>query len=329
MTRKIVVVTPIKNEAWTLPRFLSVTSQFADHIIVADQHSTDDSVSICRRYPKVTLIHNPSDEYDEGARQRLLIQSARNLVPGEKIILALDADEILAANALEAPGWKTMLAADPGTVLCFEKPDLYGTTATCIRYRQPWPMGYVDDGAEHQPKRIHSIRIPTPPSSPKLNIPDVKILHYALVRDGAQSSKRRLYCVVEHIHEVNPAWRRRLAYNAAMDWTRLGRLEYSRTEWFDGWERIGIDMHTIPVATYYWQDYEVLRYFGKYGTRRFWVDDIWNFDWETCRVHARSINLAGIPESEVVPPPKVILSLLSIADRPLAWLRTLRRAFKK
>ena len=42
---KIIVVTPIKNEDWILDRFLSVTSQFADLIIIADQNSTDKSMS--------------------------------------------------------------------------------------------------------------------------------------------------------------------------------------------------------------------------------------------------------------------------------------------
>ncbi|WP_260675883.1 MULTISPECIES: hypothetical protein [Nostocales] len=33
---KIVVMTPVKNEAWIVDRFLSVTSQFADYIIIAE-----------------------------------------------------------------------------------------------------------------------------------------------------------------------------------------------------------------------------------------------------------------------------------------------------
>jgi glycosyltransferase involved in cell wall biosynthesis len=62
---KIVVLTPIKNEEWILERFLSVTSQFADLIIIADQNSTDSSRNICQKYPKVKLIENKSDQYDE------------------------------------------------------------------------------------------------------------------------------------------------------------------------------------------------------------------------------------------------------------------------
>jgi glycosyltransferase involved in cell wall biosynthesis len=109
MLPKIVVVTPVKNEAWILDRFLSVTSQFADQIVVADQESTDKSVAICRKYPKVTVIQNNSSEFNEADRQKLLINKARELVPEHKIILALDADEILAANALKTTSWQEML----------------------------------------------------------------------------------------------------------------------------------------------------------------------------------------------------------------------------
>lgn len=325
-SRKIVVVTPVKNEAWILARFLSVTSQFADHIIIADQESNDDSVSICRRYPKVTVVQNKSGGYDEAARQRLLIQTARALVPDDKIILALDADEILAADAITATGWKSMLAAEPGTVLYFEKPDLYLTTGQCIRYETPWPLGYVDDGAEHEPKKIHSIRIPTPESSPKLHVPDVKILHYALARMDALRSKQRMYCVVEHVLGVSPFWRRRRAYRAGMDWTTLGKPEPSRAQWFDGWERIGIDMHSIPFEVFHWQDYEVLRYFKKHGARSFWVDDIWDMDWEKCRAYAQSMDVDGIPEDRIPTPPRLIQSLLRIFDRLLVSLKYLGRS---
>src|SRR6185312_9661589 len=125
---KIIVITPAKNEAWILDRFLAVTSQFADVIIVADQHSTDGSLDIYPKYPKVHLVSNNDSNYDEATRQLLLLKTARSLVPDHKrVILALDADEILAADSLNTPGWQSMLDARPGTVLHFEKPDLYLT----------------------------------------------------------------------------------------------------------------------------------------------------------------------------------------------------------
>src|SRR5215212_1735798 len=96
----IVVLTPLKNDAWILRRFLEVTSVFADRIIIADQGSTDGGREICAEFEKVTVVDNPSSVYDEGERQQLLIGAARELVPLPRILIALDADEILTAGSM-------------------------------------------------------------------------------------------------------------------------------------------------------------------------------------------------------------------------------------
>ena len=278
--RRIVVLTPVRNEGWILDRFLNVTSRFADLIIIADQNSTDETVSICKRFDKVHLIQNTNPDYDEATRQILLIETARKLVPEEKILLALDCDEILAANALETSGWQTMLNAPRGTVLVFEKPDLYVDPDRCLRGQFDWPGGYVDDGAQHTPQKVHSIRIPMPTGAPRLIIRDVKFLHYALLRPRAQIAKRRMYCVIENISKTKTAYQRRRYYDARADLTKPLRPEASNPDWFRGWERLGIDMRTVHDQEYYWQDYETLDYLVRYGSYRFWLDDIWEMDWK-------------------------------------------------
>jgi glycosyltransferase involved in cell wall biosynthesis len=325
---KIVVVTPIKNEAWILDRFLQVTSQFADHIIVADQNSTDGSVDFYGRYPKVILIRNNSEEYDEADRQKLLIQKARELIPEPKILLALDADEMLAANAMRTASWESMLKAKPGTVLCFEKPDLYFSTKQCIRYSTPWPLGYVDDGQEHKPKKVHSIRIPTPEHAPKMHIHDVKILHYAMTRPDGQASKFRLFSVLENLFKTTPlrARRTRYGYNKHLCNTK-DRVELSQPEWFTGWENVGIDMHEVIKQKYYWWDFEVLKYFNKYGCRRFWLDDIWNFDWESCRLYAKALEMPSIPGHPISKPPVLLNGCLRLADKAYQLARELRSRY--
>lgn len=312
-TPKIVVITPVKNEAWILDRFLAVTSKFADQIIIADQNSTDGSQTICKSYPKVTLIENKSEQFNEAERQILLIQKARELMPGHKIILALDADEILAANATKTVGWQSMVNAKPGTVLCFEKPNLYLTPNQYIK-GQPSPHGYVDDGIEHKPSQIHSVRIPMPDYAPRLDIHDVKILHYAMIRPTGQAAKFRMYSVIENALTIGFILTRRRKYSANKLYIESGEAQLSpaQSEWFTGWEEMGIDMQTIINQKYYWQDFEVLQYFHKYGLRRFWLEDIWNFDWEACRLYAKSIGMRNIPEDEISEPPRIIGMIFSI-----------------
>ena len=125
---QIIVLTPVRNEAWILRRFLKCTSLWADQIIIADQMSEDDPRAIAQAFPKVTVVENPHREYSEVARQRLLIEAARR-IPGPRVLMALDADEIMSANILDSEEWRTALRAPPGTVLCFAKVDLFNSPA--------------------------------------------------------------------------------------------------------------------------------------------------------------------------------------------------------
>ncbi|MDZ7961407.1 MAG: glycosyltransferase family 2 protein [Aulosira sp. DedQUE10] len=322
---KIVVITPVKNEAWILERFLAVTSQFADHIIIADQNSNDDSITICKKYPKVILIENKSEKFNEADRQLLLIQTARDLIQEHKIIFALDADEILAANATKTQSWQTILNAKPGTIIFFEKPDLFLTTDKCIRTGILTPLGYVDDGAEHQPQLIHSVRIPMPEYARRLHIHDIKVLHYALTRLDAQTSKVRLYGAIENVLGVSNAISRRVRYTSKQNYLRLGRVGNTPTEWFAGWEEKGIDMHTINKQKYYHYDFETLRYFHKYGLRRFWIEDIWKYDWEACRQYAKSLGMSNIPDYKIPKQNKLLDLFMDIIAKLYSdlvwWLR--------
>ena len=306
VTPAIVVLAPVRNEAWILERFLSVTSVFADMILVADQASTDGSREMCARYPKAQLIANPERGYDEGSRRRLMVEEARARVGEPRILLALDADEILAADALDRVGWHSMLSAPPGTVLGFELVDLYQGTDRCMRHDPFRPFGYVDDGAPFQGRIIHGARVPVPAGAPTLRLNDIKLLHYAAAAPARFASKLRWYSCLENVlGTCRPPLKRRLRYLNHLDYTWRGRLEPVRPEWLNGWESRGIDMHTVPQEPYCWHDVEVLRWIAQYGERRFWLDDIWRFDWEGCRQWAAGLGLEGIPERPIRPAPSI------------------------
>ncbi len=306
---KIIVLTPVKNEAWILDRFLSVTSQFADRIIIADQNSTDGSLEIYKKYPKVHLINNKDSQYDEASRQLLLLKTARELEPDAKrILLAFDADEVLTADSVTNPGWKTMLDSKPGTVLFFEKPDLYIDTNKAIRYSDPWPLGYVDDGVEHKPLKIHSIRVPQPEYADKLYLDDVKIMHYTLTRINAQNSKLMYYSMLENVYKKNHFLARRRIYVRNFDYVNKNKLEATPAKWFEGWEKLGIDMRTISTETKFWYEDEALKLFSEYGSKKFWLDNIWDNSWAKL---AKESGLAGSISS----PPKLLSISLNVLDK--------------
>jgi glycosyltransferase involved in cell wall biosynthesis len=299
---KIVVLTPVKNEAWILPRFLATTSLWADKIIIADQNSTDESAEICKRFDKVVLIRNENPNYDEAQRQLLLIKAARELVPGPRILFALDADEIRAANAPLTKDWGQMLSARPGTVFKFEKPELYPNPTHCIRGRDAQPLAFFDDNSEHKPKLIHSVRIPMTENSPEMTASEVIILHYAYTRPRAVRAKLRLYSVVENTLD-RPVRHRLLSYYRGKEVLSHGSVLQIPPEWIAGWQDRGIDMLTVDDSGIHWQDLEVLSYFSKYGPERFWPDDIWDVDWEAMRQQALASGIKQVPAKPIAAPP--------------------------
>ncbi len=311
----VVVLTPLKNDAWILRRFLEVTSVFADRIIIADQGSTDGGRDLCAEFEKVTLIDNASSEYDEGQRQQLLIRAARELVPLPRILIALDADEILTASSMGSRGWQAMLAAQPGTVLFFEKPRLYLSPFTCERRALDFPGGFVDDGvAELRPLRIHSPRLPLPPDAPTLTLGDVKFLHYAMVRPEAEKAKFRMYAALENVMGTKTLYQRRRFYWSKRVLRTKGPIEPTPPEWFAAWESRGIDMTTVRDVQPYWQDMATLDLLLEHGSRRFWYDDIWEKDWNRFIVEIGRI-------ARVEPPPFLLRLGVDTAQRVIRWAR--------
>jgi len=328
MNPRIIVLTPVKNEEWILHRFLSVTSQFADEILIADQLSTDSSREICAAYKKVTLIQNPGVCYNEAERQLLLISTARKLWPGPKILLGLDADEVLAADAMQSVDWQTMLAAAAGTILLFEKPDLLPRLDKCIRHpTNSVPLGFVDDGlTKHSALEIHSPRVPQPANALRLPLPNIKILHYGLARVRTQLAKVRYYSVEENIKKSSPLRHRRGWYGnfyLKQYVESAAGAQSTPLEWFVGWEAIGIDMRKLPEDALTWHEIEVLRAFAQFGERRFWLDPIWDVDWNERRLSA--LDVAGIPYQEIKYPP-IIYRILGIAlDFIIKTIKTLNK----
>ena len=313
----VVVLTPLKNDAWILRRFLEVTSIFADRILIADQGSTDGGLETCREFSKVTVLDNSSSEYDEASRQQLLLRAAREMVPMPRLLLALDCDEILAADAMGTRGWQSMLAARPGTVLLFEKPNLYLSPANCERRPLDFPGGFVDDDlSRHQPQRIHSPRLPMPRESPQLILGDVKFLHYALVRPEAQKAKMRMYAAIENVMGTKSLYTRRRYYWSRRVLRAMGPVEPTPPRWYDAWERRGIDMTTIEDVQPYWQDQATLELLRKHGSRRFWFDDIWEKDWRAL-------------DPRITPPPRALRWAIDSAQRVVEQASDLRRRSRR
>jgi glycosyltransferase involved in cell wall biosynthesis len=311
---RTIIVCPIKNEAWILHRFLSIAFHIADHIIIADQGSTDGSREICSQYDKVKLIENPCRNFDEAFRQNLLLEEARRIEP-PRLILALDADEVLSANTLESPEWETVRSCNPGTTILIPWVNLWGTPAwfkpASACEMGPWAfVGYMDDDAPHTGRMIHSTRVPYSPLKPVLKLNDVVLLHYQYTSWKRMRSKHRWYRCLERLRTPRQSATSIHRVYAHMESPLTCPLQRSHEKWFSGWEAKGIDMTSIQEDEYFWWDWEVLRMFEQYGERTFAQEDIWYVDWEEVRQAGLQLGIENLPTRPIVDPRTVQDKLL-------------------
>lgn len=290
----LICLTPVKNESWILERFLACASLWADHIVVADQGSTDGSPEIAARFPKVSLVENPSSDYDEVARQRLLIEHARR-IPGPRLLFAFDADEALVADAFTSADWRRALDAPEGTVLAMQWVNVLPGARTGWLPGHFIPFGFLDDGSEHSGGPIHTPRVPVAPTSPVLRLDALKVLHFQYVDWSRMNSKQRWYQCWETIH--HPENRPVQVYRAYhhMDAVSPDRTVPLEPSWLGAYAAAGLDLtHWPPAAGPLPWDEDVARWLVEYGTRRFAKVDIWDVDWPDV---ARRIGLGHAAET--------------------------------
>ena len=194
----VICLTPVKNEAWIIGPFLECASRWADVIVVADQGSQDETVAIASKFDKVRLVTNPDESYDEGSRQQLLLDTAREY-PGRRVLVALDADEVL-LPAFDSEEWHAALESPEGTVLTFPWWAVGPGMRTTWVDKEAVPFGFVDDGAPLVRGRIHNPRVPTPDGAAKIHVGGCPVLHLQYVNWPRMMSKQRWYQAWETVH---------------------------------------------------------------------------------------------------------------------------------
>ena len=256
-TPLLIVMTPVRNEAWVLPAFLQATSLWADYIIIADQMSTDGSRDIYSQYEKVIVIDNNNPNFNEAERQSMLVAKAREVAAGrDTILFGLDADEILQADWSDTKDGQHILHSVPRDVFWLKWAQLapdkkhYGDSGF-------YPWVFHDDGVEphgNYVRNMHSMRIPYPIEEKQMYyVNDFRVLHCGLLNPDRIVAKNRFYQFVDwELNHRNPIT---LARNySAHDKSRLTfDTQFSLTENmiafpFDFWQSIELS------ATHSWFD---------------------------------------------------------------------------
>jgi hypothetical protein len=274
-----ICVTPVRNEAWIIDRFLAAAKAWATDVIVADQRSTDGTLQRLQGADGVTTVTNDSVGYDERHRQELLLTHARR-VPGRRILIGLDADEALSANFATSDEWRRLETVEPGTILRFRWVNVLPGFERAWIPPEPTAFGFVDDGSPHDGRRIHSPRVPQPANAPVLDLQDVVVLHFQYVAWDRMASKQRWYQVWEHLHHSQKgALQIFRQYRHMYGSWQPSEIHPVRDEWFAGYRKRGIDFRSLAGEPTPWWDFEVLRLLQEHGKERFRKIDIWDRDW--------------------------------------------------
>ena len=277
----LIVMTPVRNEAWVLHAFLRATSLWADYIIIAAQMSTDGSRDIYPQYDKVVLIDNTNPNFNEAERQAMLVAKAREVAAGRDCILfGLDADEILQADWQSTSDGQHILHSVPGDVFWFKWAQLapdkqhYGDSTF-------YPWMFHDDGMEphgNYVRNMHSMRIPYPIGEKQMYyVHDFRVLHCGLLDTERIAAKNRFYQFVDwELNHRNPVSLSR-SYAAHCKACQTYDTQFTLTDNmlafpFDFWGSIELG------ATHTWFDDYIAERLSRYPISVLRKLDIWDED---------------------------------------------------
>jgi hypothetical protein len=281
MRYKIYVITPIKNEDWVLDYFLSTTSLWADKIIVADQNSDDNSISIAKKFKKVKIIKNNNFEYSEKERYSLLLEEVRKNNE-EKIIFALDADEILSSEIFNPKMQEFLQNLHPGDSLHLNWINIWGNFEKYWKVKMGVPIIFVDDGKDtNQMTTIHGPKLPITDFSRTKYIEDLNVIHLQYIDFDRLRSKHRWYQAWEFSRDTDKSGIHLYRQYNHFDFIKKENLTPNLySDFFKHYEDSGLNIKTrIKLGErekHYW-DYIVINMIKK-GELNLSKVDLWNKD---------------------------------------------------
>lgn len=280
---KKIAIMPVKNEEWILEHNLTCASMFFDHIIVADQNSTDRTPEICKKFPKVIYIKNTSTEYNEGDRRQLLLDAAREF-EGNNFIANLAADEIFSANILEANVFEKLVRGHkPGTGFSFHWIQLWrsqdkyrdDTSVWSNSYR---PFAFIDDRKTNYKKGFaHLSIIPEAFMEQAIVNTEIKVLHYQFVEFERMLAKQRWARLLEFGHYPQSNLLKSFILNNKYFITKDEhdiRLADTPKQWQFNYPRFKLQTQDLP-----WHTQASIDFISQYSANNLRWLDIWDYKW--------------------------------------------------
>jgi hypothetical protein len=265
---------PVKNEASILPITLPIISQYCDHVIIADQMSTDGSREIYKKFPKVSIIDNHRRVHSNEVRWDLL-QKAREF-GNNNLILCLDADEYippdLFKNFLDNYDFKPGDSFRFPWIQLWKSPDYFNNTGVWFKNYQR--ACWMDDGFTNYTSNIvindHTSRVPEGFLNKNKKIEPLPIIHLQWVFWDKTQLKQAWYRCTELIQKPSEYKKINTSYAHSLD-KKTSALERTPHEWIQ-------ECNNLPHAEIQrsWHLKEILNFFDEKGVDFFEPLQIWH-----------------------------------------------------
>lgn len=275
---KTIVLIPTKNEEWILNNTLLNITPYVDTVIIADQKSFDNTVSIAKSYSNVQVIENPYEGHSNKVRW-LLLEEARKYGKNN-LIICIDADEILQPRVIKM--MQDMVvngSAKPGDVFKYRWIQLYKSVYS-YRNDGAWKdtiknIAFIDNEGVNEYKKDfvindHTSRVPDSHINSEIYV-DYPLLHYHFVAWKRNEMKQAWYRCTELIAGKRNAKRINNTYRVTMLNDSIPSYT-SPTEWYEG---LTVPQN-IESAISTWHLEEILKFFSTYGILFFEDLQIWH-----------------------------------------------------
>ena len=273
----VIGLMPVKDEVDILPITLPILSRFCDHIIIADQMSSDGSREVYKQFPKVQVIDNKRIGHSNQVRWELL--AAAREFDGNNLLIALDADEYIPPKLFEqfvnthnfAIGqsyrfpwiqmWKSVREYNVGGI---------------------WKNNYqriawVDDRSTKYDEQVvindHVARVPSGFLKNCIRVDEVPIIHLQWVSWRKVQLKQAWYRCAELIKTPERVNEINYAYSHSLE-NKKTKLRLAERAWTEEIEGLNV-VETFPPT---WHQKAIYEFFDIHGIEFFEPLQIWHID---------------------------------------------------
>lgn len=268
----IITLVPVRNEEKNIRTFLENAARFSDHIILADQQSTDCTKEIASTFPMVTIIENKEVEHSNNVRWTLLDEARK--IFGTNMLVALDADEMISPEwFVEArKKYKHETAAKAFSfrwIQLWKSTNEYRTDGVWKHSRKTavWIDDRIADYERTSVLNDHTSR--TPEKLPIIDVLEYPLLHFQFASLKQTNYKQAWYRMRELL-----AGKKAQNINYRYMNSKNGPnvvLEKADTAWF---QDISLPDFSDSIEGS-WHRKEIFKLFDHYGIEHFESLDIW------------------------------------------------------